>query len=478
MTSPSLHTGMVRPLRLLAPLAFVLGAVLAPASAQPTAADVERDVDAALEFQHGPSAIAWLADSSLVTRMRAYPDLYKAHLLGRVDGTLSADDPALLSALELRARAVDLARVISNDVVVDISRVVLDQVAPLASLVSAAHEDYGDRVEAGELPATDATYDEGSRLQDRVEAVAGTYGQALRSLAAVGDTSYADVALDITREFYLPGGRWPIDPRFYVLSDGYLRAVADALPRGEDVEPIPICYMELSNGGAVARFGARTESIAVVHVPLGPDNRFESSAGREIPQTPPQFFRAVSEAAGGPPSFLTITYPEPGEAITWHLLGKTATVDASTRSCREIWPDRYVPVEPEPPSDTPLCNGKPATVYVRDGLVVGGELDGQPYDGLLRGTDGPDVMVGTDGPDQIAGFAGDDALCGLGGDDLLQGNGDADILYGGPGNDVLAGGNGGDTIYGDDGTDEARGGRGNDACDAETKDSCEREIDE
>ena len=127
----------------------------------------------------------------------------------------------------------------------------------------------------------------------------------------------------------------------------------------------------------------------------------------------------------------------------------------------------------------PSCEGREATVYISPGgLVVGGDLDGQPYAGLLRGTDGDDVMVGTDGADQIVGFAGDDVLCGLGGDDLLQGNGDADVLYGGPGDDVLAGGNGGDTIYGGEGTDEARGGRGNDACDAEAEDSCEREIDE
>ena len=141
--------------------------------------------------------------------------------------------------------------------------------------------------------------------------------------------------------------------------------------------------------------------------------------------------------------------------------------------------DEAFPGGPPTGGAVPTCEGVTATVYVSgDGTIIGGELDGQPYAGLLRGTDGNDVMVGTDGPDQIAGLAGDDVLCGLGGDDLLQGNGDADVLYGGPGDDVLAGGNGGDTITGGDGTDEARGGRGNDACDAEAEDSCEREIDE
>ncbi|MGH3863842.1 PKD domain-containing protein, partial [Actinokineospora sp.] len=65
----------------------------------------------------------------------------------------------------------------------------------------------------------------------------------------------------------------------------------------------------------------------------------------------------------------------------------------------------------------PTCLGRPATIFVRDGIIVGGPDAGRRFNGILRGTPGPDVIVGTPGDDRIDAGAGDDAICGLGGND-------------------------------------------------------------
>jgi hypothetical protein len=91
---------------------------------------------------------------------------------------------------------------------------------------------------------------------------------------------------------------------------------------------------------------------------------------------------------------------------------------------------------------TPTCNGLEATIYVKDGLIVGGSNDGQPYQGELLGTSGDDVMVGTSGRDAINGRVGNDTICALEGNDRIEGAGGNDTLYGGPGADRFKGGAG------------------------------------
>lgn len=49
-------------------------------------------------------------------------------------------------------------------------------------------------------------------------------------------------------------------------------------------------------------------------------------------------------------------------------------------------------------SPAPTCHGLPATIYVRNGRIVGGPDHGKRYRGVLRGTPGNDVIVGTEGP--------------------------------------------------------------------------------
>ncbi len=67
----------------------------------------------------------------------------------------------------------------------------------------------------------------------------------------------------------------------------------------------------------------------------------------------------------------------------------------------------------------PLCDGVSATIYVQNGLIIGGPDDGAPYTGTLTGTDGDDVIVGTPAADIIDGKLGDDLICGGNGNDTL-----------------------------------------------------------
>jgi hypothetical protein len=110
----------------------------------------------------------------------------------------------------------------------------------------------------------------------------------------------------------------------------------------------------------------------------------------------------------------------------------------------------------------PTCNGSPATIYVRDGRIVGGPDDGRRFRRALRGTTGDDVIVGSAGSDRIKGLAGRDAICAGGGqDDIAAGDGD-DVVDGGTGNDTIKGQNGNDTIDGGEGDDRIVGGGGAD----------------
>lgn len=106
----------------------------------------------------------------------------------------------------------------------------------------------------------------------------------------------------------------------------------------------------------------------------------------------------------------------------------------------------------------PTCNGQTATIYVVNGVIVGGPDNGDPYRRRLRGTNGNDVIVGTNGKDRIRGRDGDDVICGRGDDDRIWGNDGDDVLKGGAGNDDLNGGDGDDDLYASSGNDDLRGG--------------------
>jgi Ca2+-binding RTX toxin-like protein len=94
---------------------------------------------------------------------------------------------------------------------------------------------------------------------------------------------------------------------------------------------------------------------------------------------------------------------------------------------------------------TPTCNGPDATIYVKDGVIVGGPNNGATYTGTLAGTSGGDVIVGTDGRDAIDARAGNDTICGLGGNDTIEGAAGNDTMLGGSGADKLNGASGTDT---------------------------------
>ena len=111
---------------------------------------------------------------------------------------------------------------------------------------------------------------------------------------------------------------------------------------------------------------------------------------------------------------------------------------------------------------TPTCNGLTATIYVKNGKIVGGPDNGKTYAGKLEGSKNADVIVGTDGNDIIEGNNGNDVICGLGGKDTLRGNNGDDYIDGGIGNDKVDGGNGNDRLFGGDGDDTLEGNDGND----------------
>jgi Ca2+-binding RTX toxin-like protein len=128
------------------------------------------------------------------------------------------------------------------------------------------------------------------------------------------------------------------------------------------------------------------------------------------------------------------------------------------------------------PPTVPTCNGKTATIYVKDGKIVGGPGNGSAYAGTLIGSIGNDVIVGTEGKDIVDAKAGNDTICGLGGDDKLTADAGTDYVDGGIGNDTLKGSSGDDTLIGgegndaldgDDGNDTLIGGNGNDFLDGD-----------
>ncbi|MEL6525252.1 MAG: calcium-binding protein, partial [Chloroflexota bacterium] len=108
------------------------------------------------------------------------------------------------------------------------------------------------------------------------------------------------------------------------------------------------------------------------------------------------------------------------------------------------------------------CNGQQATVYVLDGVIVGGALDGSPYDGTLVGTNRNDVISGTNVDDTIRGGNGNDLICGFGRNDTINGQNGEDIIFGGDGDDEIRGANSNDTLFGEAGEDILLGNNGDD----------------
>jgi len=111
------------------------------------------------------------------------------------------------------------------------------------------------------------------------------------------------------------------------------------------------------------------------------------------------------------------------------------------------------------------CQGQEATVYVDyDGIVQGGQFDGQPYNGRLTGTHGDDVIVGTSVQDDIQGLHGNDLICAGAGNDKVHGGQGEDMMFGEEGDDNLLGQQGVDYLSGGPGDDMVNGGPGSDTC--------------
>ncbi|MGB7338345.1 MAG: S8 family serine peptidase, partial [Phototrophicaceae bacterium] len=111
------------------------------------------------------------------------------------------------------------------------------------------------------------------------------------------------------------------------------------------------------------------------------------------------------------------------------------------------------------------CNGLAATVYVVDGVIVGGPDNGQPFLGVLNGGNGADVIAGTNVTDTINGGNGADVICGFGAEDTISGGNAGDIIFGGDGNDELRGNNGSDQLFGEGGNNALYGDNGSDILD-------------
>jgi Ca2+-binding RTX toxin-like protein len=98
-----------------------------------------------------------------------------------------------------------------------------------------------------------------------------------------------------------------------------------------------------------------------------------------------------------------------------------------------IDPDCTGAEPPVPP--VPSCNRLPATIYVENGVIVGGPNAGTSYTGTLTGTDGRDAIDGRAGNDTICGLKGNDTIAGASGNDTMLGGQGTDKLNGGSGTD-------------------------------------------
>jgi predicted extracellular nuclease len=121
----------------------------------------------------------------------------------------------------------------------------------------------------------------------------------------------------------------------------------------------------------------------------------------------------------------------------------------------------------------PHCRERRATIYVREGRIVGGPVDGHRYFGVLVGSSGEDVIVGTDRGELILALSGNDIVCSGNGHDTVFAWSGRDAVEGEAGNDWLFGGTGSDELCGGPGNDLLHGGRGQDTCTSGVSIGCE-----
>jgi hypothetical protein len=134
-----------------------------------------------------------------------------------------------------------------------------------------------------------------------------------------------------------------------------------------------------------------------------------------------RFVQLVSDPNNGPPPSPSPALPSPPPPV----------------------PPAPLPLSPpSPPELAPQCSSNAATVFVRDGFIIGGIDNGTLYNGRLRGTQGSDVIVGTTGNDILEGLGGNDWICGGTGNDSIKGGKGNDRLFGQSGKDKLTGGSG------------------------------------
>lgn len=143
------------------------------------------------------------------------------------------------------------------------------------------------------------------------------------------------------------------------------------------------------------------------------------------------------------------------EPITAYRFGSSENANAELRPTLNL---TFVALG-TPPT---FCGGKPVTMNLAVGGVVGVTANGTPNADVIAGTSGADTINGLGGNDTICGGGGADVIIGGGGKDTLFGNGGSDRLQGGKGNDRLVGGPGGDILLGNGGADKLIGGGGDD----------------
>lgn len=108
------------------------------------------------------------------------------------------------------------------------------------------------------------------------------------------------------------------------------------------------------------------------------------------------------------------------------------------------------------------CNGLAATIYVENGVIVGGPMNGQAYNGVLRGGNQADVIVGTNVADRIRSGNNNDTICSFDGDDNINSGHGKDTVFAGNGNDIINGGTGEDTLNGEGDDDRINAGSSRD----------------
>jgi Ca2+-binding RTX toxin-like protein len=151
---------------------------------------------------------------------------------------------------------------------------------------------------------------------------------------------------------------------------------------------------------------------------------------------------ALSDGCAGSSSSSVSSVPSSSSASSVSTSPSSSSVSSSSSSSS---------------SAVAMCNGMTATIYVKNGKVVGGPQNGQNFVGTLNGTAGADVIVGTTGPDNIFGKGGADTICGGAGPDNLSGDGGADWINGEAGPDKIDGGDQGDFIVGGPDGDNLKG---------------------